>query len=148
MRCVEFRARLLLGIRKHLSPWQLKAAVQVILNTFLVTHVWADAIYARLLQLLCIQVCVYIYIYTLPSLKLLPALLFALLSKLIACTVFLHLWSVVVPSICLALRQSYKGSLWKGQVVLMKYITGYLLVGFETSGILGWDWSKPKSDVN
>lgn len=113
-----------------------------------VTHVWADAIYARLLQLLCIQVCVYIYIYTLPSLKLLPALLFALLSKLIACTVFLHLWSVVVPSICLALRQSYKGSLWKGQVVLMKYITGYLLVGFETSGILGWDWSKPKSDVN
>lgn len=87
MRSVEFRAQLLLGIRKHLSPWQLKAAVQVILNTFLVTHVWTDAIYARLLQCPCIQV----YIYTLPSLKLFSALLFVILRKLIACTDFLGL---------------------------------------------------------
>lgn len=49
MRCVELRTQLLLGIRKHLSPWQLKAAGQVILNTFLVTHVWVKPTYARLL---------------------------------------------------------------------------------------------------
>lgn len=56
MRCVEFRTQLLLGIRKHLSPWQLKAAVQVILNACMVTHIWAETICARLPQSLCIQV--------------------------------------------------------------------------------------------
>lgn len=56
MRCVEFRTQLLLGIRKHLSPWQLKAAVQVILYACTVTHIWAETIYARLPQSLRIQV--------------------------------------------------------------------------------------------
>jgi len=48
--------QLLLDIRKHLSPWQLRAAVQVILYAFMVSHVWAKAIYAMLLQPPCIQV--------------------------------------------------------------------------------------------
>lgn len=59
MRCVEFRTQLLLGIGKRLSPWQLNASVQVILNTFLVTHVWAETVYARLLWSPCMQAYVY-----------------------------------------------------------------------------------------
>lgn len=98
MRCVEFRTQLLSGIRKRLSPWQLKAAVQVILNTFLVIHVWAKTVYATLLWSPCVQV----YICALPSLKLLFALLFAPLRMLVPRTDFLHLWAVAVPSVHLA----------------------------------------------
>lgn len=50
------------------------------------------------------------HMYTLPSLKLLFALVFGPLGKLTACTDFLHLQAVVLPIVHLAQGLSYKGS--------------------------------------